>query len=142
MVTQNSISRDQIRSLISKQAGDTLSEYDLHQLDTCLMFTAAVRAGYNDGKLICVWGLIPPTLLSEQAYLWLYTTQELRGHEFLFVRHSQLAVEQMLEEYPIITGHCRVAEERSVRWLQWLGAEFAEPVNGIAAFVIQRKNNG
>jgi hypothetical protein len=80
--------------------------------------------GMIDGGLACIWGLVPPTILSDTAYLWLYTTPVLDQHKFTFVRHSQLMIEKMLEDFPVIVGHVLAGQERSKRWLKWLGVTF------------------
>lgn len=99
-----------------------------------------IRYGYIDGDLACVWGLIPPTLLSSTAYLWLLTTEIVAEHKFLFVRHSQRYVKEALRIYPEIVGDAIVGNLSAIRWLRWLGAEFSEPVFGRIPFVIRAKN--
>ena len=96
--------------------------------------------GFWNGETLCIFGLIPPTLLSEQAYLWLHTTEAASEHEFVLVRRSQIEVRKMLEEHPRIIGHCEVGAERSIRWLRWLGAVFGEPQGKLIPFVIRGKD--
>ncbi len=95
--------------------------------------------GQVDGEGICVWGLIPPCLLSEKAYLWLWTSELAEQHTFLLVRYSQRMVEEMLKEFPIIVGHCEMKNHRAQRWLKWLGAEFDFPQGKLIPFIIRRK---
>lgn len=108
--------------------------------DTWLMRTTTIWAGFAAERLVCIWGLIPPTLLSDRAYLWLYTTEAIGEHVFLFIRHSQIAVEAMLLEYPIIVGHAAVGNDRAIRWLKWLGAVFDPPEGRLIPFTIRGKN--
>jgi hypothetical protein len=100
------------------------SRVDKVAMDYCIFLSTSMWAGYIDDVLACVWGLMPPTLLSQQAYLWLYTTDVIKGHEFILVRHSQLVMEDMLKQYPSIVGHAVVNNHKAIRWLRWLGAEF------------------
>ncbi len=86
-----------------------------------------------------MWGLIPPTLMSNQAYLWLYTTDLVKEHQFLFVRYSQRMVEKLLEHYESIVGHVQVDAPRSRQWLKWLGAEFGNPKGSNIPFVIRKR---
>jgi len=95
--------------------------------------------GRIDGNIVCLWGLIPPSYLSDEAYLWLNVTEEVARHRFLFVRYSQLEVEKMLEIYPRIVGYTEMANWRARRWLHWLGAVFGEPQDHRIPFVIERK---
>lgn len=101
--------------------------------------SGSVWVGYEDDKVIGFWGLIAPTLLSDRAYLWLYTTEHLHDHVFLFIRHSQRAMQEMLTLYPLIVGHCALSATKSIRWLRWLGAEFGQPVGALLPFEIRAK---
>lgn len=113
---------------------------DMEKFMFCAEATRDYWIGMKDDELVCVWGLIPPTLLSSRAYLWLYTTPALEGNEFVFVRHSQRAVQEMLRQYPIIRGHATIGAERSLRWLRWLGARFFEPDKGLLPFEIRKRH--
>lgn len=120
-----------------------ISPTELGMLVFCQSLSIEIWSGYIDDKLICCWGLIPPTLLSNQAYLWMHSTPAIRDHQFLLVRHSQKIIEQMLERYDRIIGDCRIGASDSIRWLKWLGAEFDGGNDmGYCSFVIRRKANG
>lgn len=109
-------------------------------LRECMKRSIEVRYGMLDGEVACMWGLIPPTLLSDQAYLWLLTTDIVTEHKFLFVRHSQRYVEEALHIFPNIIGDVIVGNKQALRWLRWLGAEFAAPVDGRIPFTIRTKH--
>jgi hypothetical protein len=128
-------------TLLQRLSDDiVLDDKSLEQLIVCANLSQHLFAGYIDDKLICVYGLAPSCLLSEDAYLWLYVTPHMKEHTFMFVRHSQLAVENMLEEYPTIKGDVIIENKQAQRWLKWLGAEFGEP-NGVKIpFKIRRKH--
>lgn len=135
-----SIDKAETALLISANVSGTLSEEDKHQLHRCLSLTNDLWVGMCDDELLAAWGLIPPTLLSNRAYLWLYTTPHVGDHTFVFVRQSQRALENMLHLYPIIEGHTRATAEDSIRWLKWLGAKYGEPQsNGLIPFEIRAK---
>lgn len=106
-----------------------------------IALTSCSWIGIMDGEIACMWGIIPPTLLSNQCYLWLNTTEALRGNEFLFVRKSQRVIEDILGEYPEITGHVIRGQDQSIRWLGWLGADFGEPEELFIPFVIRAKQD-
>lgn len=130
-----------VRGLILSAANARLTDREVKSLEHCLLFTAKVWVGMDKaGDFGCAWGLIPPTLFSDTAYLWLYHVDPVvEANKFLFVRNSQRIVEKMLEEYPRITGYCRVNSETSIRWLRWLGASFNEPNGEVVPFVIRKK---
>lgn len=100
---------------------------------------SATWIGIVEGEIACIWGIIPPTLLSDRCYLWLFTTKALIGNEFRFIRCTQRWVEELLKEYPMIVGHVRVGQDRSIRWLKWLGAVMEEPEGFLIPFAIRKK---
>lgn len=108
-------------------------------LRECIHRSVDIRQGLLNGKVACAWGLIPPTLLSDTAYLWLLTTDIVVEHKFLFIRHSQRYIEEALKKYPTIIGDVIGDNRSAMRWLQWLGAEFAPQVLGRTPFTIQAK---
>lgn len=129
-----------VKNLIMTAMKGKLETAQLRSLDQCLMFSSKIWIGKTDGSIACAWGLVPPTILSERAYLWLYTDDAvIKGNEFIFVRNSQRAVEAMLQEYPYITGQCEIAATQSIRWLRWLGASFGEPAEAYVPFRIRKK---
>src|SRR5438045_4172922 len=85
-----------------------------HMMASCLRMTPFIWIGTYEGKLACVWGLIPPTMLSNRAYLWLHTTELAREHRFLLVRHSQVILERLLKEWDEIVGQTDVNAADSI----------------------------
>lgn len=112
----------------------TMAQESMHR---AIMNSTHLWLGIDEGQVLAIWGLIPPTLMSDSAYLWLFTTKHLRQHSFILVRHSQRLVQQMLLDYPLIHGHGHVGARRSLRWLRWLGAEFDEPQGEFLPFTIK-----
>lgn len=92
-----------------------------------------------DGDVGAFWGLIPPTLLSDTAYLWFSSTKHFPEHVFLFTRYSQRAIELILQSHPNLVGHCVVGQEKSIRWLGWLGAKFGTPQGPLVPFRIEAR---
>jgi hypothetical protein len=129
-----------ITSLISFATGAMLTDRYADMMQLCQKLSGEVWSGYIDDKLVCCWGLIPPSVFSDTAYLWMYNTEALAEHQFVFIRRSQIEVQRMLTQYNRIVGHCVVGNEKAQRWLRWLGAEFDAPQAGARAFTIRRKN--
>ena len=119
-----------------------LDQKDRDTFERCFLTSTELWVGLKDSSLVCIWGLAPPTLLSDQAYLWLYTTPSLTGNEFVFVRHSQRAVEKMLERYPTIVGHTTGDSAQTMRWLRWLGARFGDFNGRLIPFTIRKRAGG
>jgi len=99
-----------------------------------------VWQGLADGRVGCIWGLIPPTILSETAWLWMvYDPELVEQNKFFLVRNSQRFIEYALTLYPEIVGNVNPGQRMSVKWLKWLGAEFGCVRNGQMDFIIRRK---
>jgi hypothetical protein len=114
------------------------NETDKRTMEFCLLMSSTMWAGFIRGKLACIWGVIPPSLVSDQAYAWLNTTEVLDGHEFIFVRHSQMVFDELLEEYASVVGHVIIGADKAYRWLRWLGAEFGQPQGTVVPYRITR----
>jgi len=131
--------KDQLSGLISALEGPKMSDVEAKIYDRFIAASVAVYSGQVDDRVLCLWGLIPPTLLSDQAYLWMHTTPVAEEHQFLLVRRSQIEMKKMLELYPKIVGHCEVGAPQSIRWLKWLGAKFGTPEGDLVPFIIERQ---
>lgn len=121
-VIQEAQARD-VRELISSAVGETLSQADFDTFMRVVWASTQMWVGFHDGKFVCVWGLVPPTMISQQAYLWLHVTENITGAEFSFVRKSQIAVKDMLCRFPTIVGHVDRDNIRARRWIGWLGGK-------------------
>ena len=123
---------------------DQLPEINLESgmdvLRTCYTYSEERWVGLADGQIACLWGLIPPSILSDRAYLWLYHNELVNEHKFAFVRHSQRQVQIMLEHYPTIIGDCLIGNRLGRRWLEWLGASFGDPKEKFIPFKIKAKH--
>lgn len=136
----NKLPRAEISKLISSKIAPTVDFAALKRFEQWVACSQKVWCATEGESFICMWGIIPPTLLSDQAYLWLHTGDGFDGNEFIFVRHSQRAAEEVLKIYDQIVGHVQVGQDKSIKWLRWLGAEFYEPERGFIPFVIRKKH--
>lgn len=115
-----------------------LSGEQLRLLCQCAGQTTQVWVGTIDDKFIAAWGLVPMTILSDFAYLWLWTPPKLE-HQFLFVRHSKRMIEQMLDIYPTIYGVTTRDNTKAQRWLSWLGMKYAfDRDDGLLVYAVHR----
>ena len=133
------VSKQQISELISGLSEGKLTTNEVEIFNRFVSISTMMCAGSVDGRLLCLWGLVPPTLLSDQAYLWLHTTEAAAEHEFVLVRRSQIELAKMLKKFPRIVGHCKLGAAQSIRWLKWLGATFGETDGQLIPFVIRKQ---
>ena len=125
-----------ISKMIQSFCGPVLTQQQTKIFDYCQAL-GKVYCGFVDDEFICCWGLIPPTFMSNQAYLWMWAPEPIK-HQLVFIRRSQMQVKEMLDRYEQIVGHCETGAKSAQRWLQWLGAEFGEPSGHLVPFTIRR----
>lgn len=128
--------------MISQTLPKTVTDDETRSLQRCLRMSVDVYVGMVEDEMLCAFGLIPPSVLEDSAYLWLYTTPAVDAHRFVFVRQSQLVLAELLEKYPEIVGVTEAGNQRTIQWLKWLGAEFSAQEGRLLRFVIRRKANG
>lgn len=101
-----------------------LSEMDREAIHRAMNNSERLWIGKDSHDILAMWGLIAPTLLSDTAYLWLFTTKHFATHRLMFLRRSRQGIADMLRLYPTIVGHCKLSAAQSRQWLTWLGADF------------------
>ena len=95
-VSVSKVDRVDLNKILARASSVNLDDQGKTILDNCMRMTSSMWAGLVSGEFVCAWGLIPPTILSDRAYLWLYTKESIEPHEFLFIRYSQIAIQEML----------------------------------------------
>ena len=127
-----------VRQIIIDMKGGVLDDKDALALAACTSNASHTWVCTIDGLAVAVWGLVPPTILADRAYLWLFATAGVDAHKFMFVRRSQVVLEQMKRLYPHIYGVCSIDDRRAIRWIKWLGGQFSQPgsLPGLVPFEI------
>ena len=95
-------------------------------------------AGTVDGDVVCIWGVIRQSLLSDRGYIWLLTTDRAEDHKFLLIRYSQRIIERLKDNYTVLCGECRLGDYKAMKWMRLLGAHFSEPGSQTIPFQIER----
>lgn len=111
----------------------------IDRLDTILTaarYARPITSVWYGEDLLCVYALIPATMLSDDAYIWMHWTAAVAKHKLIFARRARSLVQEILERYPTIIGHCDNAV--SVRWLKSLGASFGPAPPPFAEFRISK----
>lgn len=131
--------REMVREMIVEY--ERYTGRDIRALDLCLDTTEHLWVGCVGDVPLCAWGLVPPTLLADEAYLWMILLEGWpEVHTFVLARETQIQVAKMLEMYPVIRGHCEVSDLRAQRFMRFLKAEFGYPDGPLLPFVIRRAN--
>ena len=91
-------------------------------------------AGLVDDEPIALWGAQAAGVLDDEAYIWLICSQEAERHPMTFLRHSRRAIDSLSPFFKHLYGYVKEDFTCSVRWLEWLGFEIQEPVDGVRRF--------
>lgn len=98
-----------------------------------IALSAEVWLGSWGGEPAMAWGVIPRTVLSDEAYVWSWAWPEtLVKCKKTFLRRSREMVHELHERWPVLYG---LAQCRTV-WLDHLGAKYTGEHNGLAIFQI------
>lgn len=81
-----------------------------------------------DGRVIGIFGLAPPTVLSDMAVPWLLTTKDMPYHKREFLVRSRQIVNDWQSRYGLLVNYVDMRYEKALRWLKWLGFENGEIV--------------
>lgn len=94
-----------------------------------------------DGKLVCVWGIVPTTLTSLAGLVWMVTTKEADECPLIFARHSKMELDRIMQKYTMLHGVVKPSYARSIRWLRWLGFEIlpSERMHGERVYPFVRR---
>ncbi|WP_370677534.1 hypothetical protein [Pleomorphomonas sp. PLEO] len=78
-----------------------------------------------DGRPAAMFGTRSLNVLAGVGCVWLLGTDDLLIHRKAFLRASVRGRHKLFERYSVLRNVVSTHNEASVRWLTWLGAEFA-----------------
>jgi hypothetical protein len=133
MVTIERVSTFNLRNLLGYDCADEV----LRSYADCFTKSTAIWLAKADGVEACAVGVIPPTIFSSKAYLWLIHTKLCEQHPLRFIRWSRKVMDEILATYPNIYGLCHPDNVSGRAWLEWLGAKFAGEYNNHYTFEIR-----
>lgn len=100
---------------------------DLHK--DCIPKSSVIWLGLADGVEAVATGLIPATVFSTEAYLWMIHTKLCEQHPIPFIRWSRKVIDEALDLFPSIVGLVHYDNASGQRWLEWLGAKIEYDVS-------------
>jgi len=80
----------------------------------------------KNGVPIVMFGVVPETLLSDRANIWLLATEGICKVRKSFIKHCRGFIKSMLLQYSILENHIDARNKISIRWLKWCGATIEE----------------
>ena len=97
----------------------------------------SVRDEMNN--LYCSFG-VAPINGTNIGSAWLLGTRRLPKIKKFFLKHSAEKVEDLLQGFDYLTNFVMRSNKLSIRWLEWLGAEFNDcQYENYLSFILERK---
>lgn len=90
-------------------------------LITSVGMSGEAWAGLADGELVCLFGVVPLTLVGVTGVPWLLGSPLVQTHGRTFLRLNRQYIDRWRQEYPVLRNMVHARHRRAVRWLQWLG---------------------
>lgn len=78
-------------------------------------------AGYGDGQLGALIGIVPQSMTSDKAMPWMLPTELVKTHARSFLRTSKQFIAEARTLYPELYGFVDTDNDASIKWLEWLG---------------------
>ena len=86
------------------------------------------RTGLADGKVVCMFGCVPPRSLFQYAATpWLLGTPLIKKHARRFLLESRVYFEQMKQQHKLLVNYVDVRHTDAQRWLSWMGFTLDPP---------------
>ena len=97
----------------------------------------SVKDEYNN--LYCSFG-VAPINGTNIGSAWLLGTRRLPKIKKFFLKHSAEKVSELLDGFDYLTNFVMRSNKLSIRWLEWLGAEFNDcQYENYLSFILERK---
>ena len=85
-------------------------------------------AGLVDGRVVCVFGVVPYSFLSNTGIIWMLATPELEVHARAFLRRNKTWIAGVRQKFPRLINVVDARNTVAVKWLKWLGFTVKEPM--------------
>lgn len=112
--------RDEIEALTGRNPRAVLVE--------SVEASAKAWAGLADGTLVCLFGVVPKSLVGITGIPWLLGSDDVCAYSRQFLRRNRAYVDVMLADFPYLINVVDARNAVSIRWLKWLGFRFGQPV--------------
>ena len=84
-------------------------------------------SGFQDGRLVAMWGVSVESLLGGAGVPWFTSSEEVDDHPISFLRASREGLEELSEGFALLTNYVSVDHSKAIRWLTWLGFTLEPP---------------
>lgn len=76
---------------------------------------------------VAIFGINPPSAFENKAIIWMLASPALYNVKVKFLRNCTRVIESFLAYYPYLYNYVDARNTKTIRWLEYLGAEISEP---------------
>jgi hypothetical protein len=133
MITMLPATEDDARELAPLLCAEDRAEVlalGLEPVDGLLQSLAAAREAWtwrDDGRIICMAGVSPLSLLGSTGVPWLLGSPLVAAHRRAFMVETRRMVARWLTLFPALRNVVDARYAAAIRWLGWLGFTIGEP---------------
>tara|TARA_R110000868_G_scaffold411706_1_gene707820 strand:- start:40797 stop:41246 length:450 start_codon:yes stop_codon:yes gene_type:complete len=102
----------------------------LEPVDGLLQSLAGAREAWtwrDDGRIICMAGVSPLSLIGSTGIPWLLGSPLVADHRRDFLVETRRMVAHWLTLFPVLRNVVDARYEAAIRWLHWLGFTIGDP---------------
>lgn len=99
-----------------------------------LEYSRKAWTGLIDGIPVCMFGVVPSSILGNVGRPWMVGTKLLDEHPHVFLRRCQGCLREMREGFDTLENFVDVRNKRAIEWLVWLGFDIWMPAEKIGPY--------
>ena len=99
----------------------------LESLNNSVEISAEPLTGLVDGKVICIFGVVEPSILSTTGIPWLLGSDLVADHSKIFLKMNKVFIDTIKQRYSLLTNYVDNRNKVSMAWLRWLGFKLHKP---------------
>ena len=80
-----------------------------------------------DGVPVAIYGVHKPSPIADYGLVWLFLGEIKEEDRYYVAKQTRRFIQAVLKEYSYVYNYVDVGNEKIIRWLEFLGAEFSEP---------------
>lgn len=81
-----------------------------------------------DDEPVGMFGIVEDPTDSDKALIWMLGSDRMNKVARHIVKDAKDFIEQFMDSYEVLYNHVDARNEKSIRWLEYLGAEIDDPI--------------
>lgn len=113
-----------IKDMRDEEIAEIWASHGVRPEDIILYLTESSRdvsTVLYKGKVLCITGIVPFSLISDVASPWLLTTNEMKKYPRILLKGTKFFLDKWKKEYRILENQVDARYTASLRWAKWAG---------------------